>query len=233
MANATRPMPDLPSRLAPDPGAAAVLPAPGSAPGTGVAAIDGTDDDARLLARYAGGEHAAFERLYQRHERGVYRFFLRSVQAPPVAEELHQDVWMRVIGHAARFEPQARFTTWLYRIARNRLIDHWRAADPAVLQSLDEPLAEDATMTLLDRMCAEPTTQPEVQALDRARARDYLSAVQALPPAQREAFLLHIQAGLSLEEISGITGAGMETIKSRLRYAGAKLRTSLSAWKPQ
>jgi RNA polymerase sigma-70 factor (ECF subfamily) len=66
--------------------------------------------------------------------------------------------------------------------------------------------------------------------MDRARAKDYLCAVHALPPAQREAFLLHVQAGLSLEEVSGITGAGTETIKSRVRYAGAKLRATLSAW---
>jgi len=192
--------------------------------------IGATDEDADLLARYARGEDAAFTRLYERHERAVFRFLLRSVGNAGIAEELQQDVWMGVIRGAAGFAAQARFTTWLYRIARNRLIDHWRSADPQVLASLDEPASAGSDLTLGESMPAGTSSQPEVRIEDRDQARHYLAAVQALPAAQREAFLLHAQAGLSLEQISGLTGTGVETIKSRLRYAGAKLRDAMRIW---
>jgi RNA polymerase sigma-70 factor (ECF subfamily) len=190
------------------------------------------DADALLLTRYAQGDSAAFERLYARHERPVFRFLLRSVRNAGIAEELLQDVWMSVIRNAARFEARARFTTWLYRIARNRLIDHWRSADPDLLDRLDEPLAADSELTLGDVLSADPCDQPEVRLQDRLQARHFLAAVETLPVAQRETFLLHAQAGLSLEQVSVLTGAGVETIKSRFRYASAKLRTAMNVWNP-
>jgi RNA polymerase sigma-70 factor (ECF subfamily) len=193
---------------------------------------EAADGDALLLARYAAGDVAAFEQLYARHERPVFRYLLRSVRNSGVAEELLQDVWMSVIRGAAAFEARASFSTWLYRIARNRLIDHWRAADPALLDSLDEPLAPGSELTLGDLAPASTATQPEVCIEHRDQARHYLAAVEALPAAQREAFLLHAQAGLSLEQVGRLTGAGVETVKSRLRYASAKLRDALSIWNP-
>jgi len=203
---------------APDPGL----------PGAGANA----DGDAHLLACYVAGDDAAFERLYARHERPVFRYLLRSVRNSGLAEDLLQDVWMNVIRGAAAFEPRARFTTWLYRIARNRLIDHWRASDPQVLVNLDEPVTPGSDLTLGELAPASASTQPEVRCEDRDQARHYVAAVEALPPAQREAFLLHAQAGLSLEQIGRITGAGVETVKSRLRYASAKLRDAMRVWNP-
>ncbi|HET7730892.1 MAG TPA: sigma-70 family RNA polymerase sigma factor, partial [Usitatibacter sp.] len=79
------------------------------------------------MLAYAGGDAAAFEALYARHKGALYRFVLRSVKARGEAEELFQDIWMRVIDARARYAPQAKFTTWLYTIAHNRLVDHWRA----------------------------------------------------------------------------------------------------------
>ena len=189
-----------------------------------------TDDaDALLLLRYAAGDASAFTRLYDRHERPVFRFLLRSLGNAGVAEDLHQEIWMSVIRGAASFQPQARFTTWLYRIARNRLIDHWRAADPDVMRSLDEAANEGSEDTLGDSLPAERSSQPEVRIEDREQARRYVAAVEALPAAQREAFLLHVQAGLSLQQVSALTGAGAETFKSRLRYASARLRASVQS----
>ena len=139
---------------------------------------------------------------------------------------------MSVIRGAASFQPQARFTTWLYRIARNRLIDHWRAADPHVTRSLDEPADEGSGDSLGESLPADRSSQPEVRIENREQARRYVAAVEALPAAQREAFLLHVQAGLSLEQVSALTGAGAETIKSRLRYASAKLRDAVRTGSP-
>jgi RNA polymerase sigma-70 factor (ECF subfamily) len=216
--------PEPPSRAvsAPSGESAIDLLAPGAA----------ADGDALLLARYAAGDAAAFERLYARHERPLFRFLLRSVRNQGIAEELLQEVWMSVIRGAAGFQPRARFVTWLYRIARNRLIDHWRAADPLVLDSLDAPLAPGSESTVGDLAQADAASQPEIQIERRDQARHYLAAVEALPAAQREAFLLHAQGGLSLEQVGKLTGTGVETVKSRLRYASAKLRDALQGWNP-
>jgi RNA polymerase sigma-70 factor (ECF subfamily) len=195
-------------------------------------ATTGADADEGLMLAYAAGDAQAFARLYDRHERPVYRFLLRSLGNASQAEELLQETWMAVVRSAPTYAPRARFATWLYGIARSKLIDHWRAQREMV--SLDADHADAANdpdgITLLDGLAAEPTAQPEVQALSKAQARALTQAVQQLPPPQREAFLLHAEAGLSLDELAELTGVGTETAKSRLRYAYARLRTLLAPW---
>ena len=181
--------------------------------------------DEELMLAFGNGELAAFEDLYERHERPVYRFLLRSVSIPALAEDLLQETWLTVARGAVKYQPAAKFTTWLYRIARSRLIDHWRARDPAVLQGLGEDAAHD-----FDDLAADTRYQPEQVALDRARARAFVMAVEALPPAQREAFVLHADSGLSVQDIAEITGVPAESAKSRIRYACAKLRDSMADW---
>src|SRR5688572_26973234 len=87
--------------------------------------MEGSDET--LMLAYAGGDAGAFEALYRKHRGPLYRFVLRSVKGRGEAEELFQDIWMRVIEARARYAPAAKFTTWLYTIAHNRLVDHWRA----------------------------------------------------------------------------------------------------------
>jgi RNA polymerase sigma-70 factor (ECF subfamily) len=193
------------------------------------------DSDAALMLAYAAGDAAAFNALYEKHERPVFRFLRRSLggDGERYADELHQEVWLAVVRNAAHYEPRARFTTWLYGIARTKLIDHWRARRPAT--SLDEATAVDCddgdADTLLDRLPAEPAAQPEVQVLTRAQGAAFLRAVEQLPAEQREVFLLHAEGELTLAEIGALTGVGMETAKSRLRYALSKLRCTLAAWR--
>jgi RNA polymerase sigma-70 factor (ECF subfamily) len=189
------------------------------------------DEDAALMLAYAGGDAAAFARLYERHERPVYRFLRRSLGAAgeASADELHQEVWLAVVRNAAGYVPRARFTTWLYGIARSKLIDHWRARRPDA--SLDEYVDEDAQVTLLDQLAADEKVQPEVRALTQAQGAAFLRAVEALPAPQREVFLLHADGELTLAQIGEVTGVGMETAKSRLRYAMSKLRQTLAAWR--
>jgi RNA polymerase sigma factor (sigma-70 family) len=215
----------LPAAGAPSPedGAGSIRVGEGSA-GTAEA-------DEALMLRFGGGDTHAFELLYDRHERAVYRFLLRSVRIPALADELLQEVWISVIRNAKGYKHQALFTTWLYRIARSRLIDHWRARDPDVLESLDEPAGPDCDATLMDLVAADASVQPEVRVMDRAQARAFAAAVEDLPGAQREAFLLHVEAGLTHEQIAAVTGTGSETVKSRIRYACAKLRTTMQPWR--
>ena len=179
------------------------------------------DPDAEQMLMYADGDNAAFDRLYANHSGGTYRFFLRSLRNAGLAEELFQDLWMSVVRARAGYTIQARFATWLYRMAHNRLIDHYRRSNVVELVALDEN--ESAVAPAL----ADPVPGPEAAATSRQAALRMLQLVEALPAAQREAFLLQEEGGLSLAEIAAATGAGVETVKSRLRYAMTRLREGM------
>lgn len=190
-------------------------------------------DDQALLAAFAAGDSRAFARLYERHERPVYRFLRRSLNDHAAADDVMQEVWIAVMRNAPTFEPRARFTTWLYTIVRSRLIDHWRARKPWIAiddlaaNDPDEPAADPSH----DWLAADRRMQPEVRFDRKAEAQAFVAAVERLPIAQREAFLLHAEAGCSVEEVARLTGVGHETAKSRLRYAMSRLRTALEAWR--
>ena len=193
------------------------------------AALSEVRSDEQLMLDYAGGDVAAFARLFERHERPVYRFLLRSLAGDAArADDLLQEVWISLIRNAAGYEPRAKFTTWLYGIARTRLIDYWRARRNDV--SLDDAAANDPDDAFVDHVPASRTDEPEVRAISRAHAQAFVTAVEQLPAAQREALLLHAEGDLTLEEIAQTTGVGMETAKSRLRYALAKLREAMEDW---
>ena len=172
---------------------------------------------------YAAGDAAAFDLLYARHKGGVYRYLLRHCGNAGTADELFQDVWMNVIRARASYAPSAKFATWLYRIAHNRVVDHWRATGRIELV----PAGNDADDDPLDAIPGPRNDEPEVRAGAREIGARLAAALSTVPPAQREAFLLHQEGGLDLAEIAAITGAGVETVKSRIRYAVSKLRTEL------
>lgn len=187
--------------------------------------------DEVLLAGFAAGDAGAFGALYARHERPVFRFLRRSLGNDAAAQDLLQDVWLAVVRNAAAFEPRARFTTWLYGIARNRLIDHWRARRDTV--SLDQEAANDGDCPVapIELLAAGTGCEPEAQAMSRAQAAAFVAAVEQLPAPQREAFLLHAEGGLTVEEVGQLTGVGRETAKSRLRYAMIRLRAAMQEWR--
>lgn len=170
--------------------------------------------DEELMLAYGEGDAGAFETLYKRHRGPLYRFVLRAIKQRSSAEELFQEVWIRVIESRSRYAPQARFTTWLYTIAHNLLVDHWRKKGLALV-SLD---TEDVPIE---------SANPARQAEGREAVARLLQALDALPAAQREAFLLHEEAGLSVAEIASATGTNEEAAKSRLRYAMAKLKAAV------
>jgi RNA polymerase sigma factor (sigma-70 family) len=176
-----------------------------------------TSDETLMLA-YGAGDVAAFEQLYARHRGRLYRFLLRQLRDGALADEFFQDVWQRVIAARAGWTPEAPFGTWLYRIAHNRLKDHWRALQyrpPAPIDS------DERTARIPDHDTPERT-------LSEFEQRRLLQmALDELPEEQREVLLLRLEQDLTLEEIGAITGVGRETVKSRLRYAMDKLRARL------
>jgi RNA polymerase sigma-70 factor (ECF subfamily) len=176
---------------------------------------DATPDET-LMLRYAAGDASAFAPLYARHKDGLWRYLLRGSQNEAQAAELFQDVWANLIKARSSYQPSAKFSTWLYRLAHNRLVDDWRAAKP--LDALDAA----------DEVAAPHHQNPAVRAVQAEQGSRILAALATLAPEQREAFLLQAEGGLSLEEIAAIQGVGRETVKSRLRYALAKLKGALS-----
>jgi len=185
---------------------------------------DPDPSDETLMARYAGGDAAAFETLYRRHEMRTWRYLERNVGSRAIAEELMQEVWFAVARDAARYRPTARFTTWLFAIARNRMIDALRARRPQV--SLEALGLEAAPV--LERLTAEPAAGPLAAVEARERSTALRESLAQLPSEQRDAFLLQLEGDLSVEEVAAITGSSFETAKSRLRYARTKLRELLS-----
>jgi RNA polymerase sigma-70 factor (ECF subfamily) len=195
-------------------------------------AIVAAPRDEDLMLAYAADDATAFDTLYARHKGGVYRYLLRQCAHAGVADELFQDVWMSVIRSRATYVPSAKFTTWLYRIAHHRLIDHWRASGHVELVTAGSGNCADngAEGEAEDPLAAVPAREadePEARAGTRELSRRLAAACAALPAVQREAFLLHQEGGLELAEIAALTGAGVETVKSRIRYAVAKLRVLL------
>ena len=189
-----------------------------------MAAADESDEN--LMIAYARGDAFAFEALYARHRSGIYRYLLRHCGDAASAEELFQDVWTNVIRARKSYAPAARFASWLYTLAHHRIVDHWRARGQATLVPIeDDDDGEHVVRTTPLQGLRDD--EPDAQASRREARTRLRAALSALPPAQRDAFLLQHEGGLSLAEIAQLTGVGTETIKSRLRYAVAKLRTEL------
>jgi RNA polymerase sigma-70 factor, ECF subfamily len=179
--------------------------------------------DEDLMLAYRDGAASAFDELYRRHKGALYRFLLRQCRDAAAAEELFQDIWMNLIRARAGYTVTARFSTYLYRLAHNRLIDHYRRRVPAAVLSFDD---EAEALEVPAPRASEPHVAFDV----RQQSARLLELLAALPAAQREAFVLQHEAGLSLEEIAEATGVPTETAKSRLRYAMDKLRSGMSAW---
>lgn len=175
-----------------------------------------TPDDSVLMLRYKDGDTAAFETLYRRHTDPLYRYLLRLCRHRDTAEDIFQDVWGKIVKSRASYRPTAKFTTFLYRVAHNCFIDHVRR---------NKRHSNNTEMEV--EHYAHPGETLET-ATERSLAKERLAkALQDLPDEQRDAFLLHEEACLSIDEIAMVTGINRETAKSRLRYAVKKLRVAI------
>ncbi len=188
---------------------------------------DATVSDENLMLAYRDGDAGAFDDLYRRHKGGVYRYMLRQCRERALVDELFQDVWMNLIRARANYTVQAKFTTYIYKLAHNRLIDHYRKQGQAQLVSFDDD-SEDAPMVV--EPLAAPRDEPERHLDIKQQAAQLLELLDVLPLPQREAFVMQYEGGMSVEEIADATGVTRETAKSRLRYAMAKIRQGLASW---
>lgn len=195
---------------------------------------DPRSDEALMLA-YRDGDAEAFDLLYGRWRGRLYRYLLHQAGGAAAAEEMYQDVWMKVIGARGHYEVTAKFSTWLFRIAHNRLVDHWRRSGREIVELTAAgdaaDVGDDPPPDPLAAASAAPDETPERRCERGQLAAELVAAIAGLPALQRDAFLMAEEGGMTLEEIAAATGTGRETVKSRLRYALAKLRTQLGHWR--
>jgi RNA polymerase sigma-70 factor, ECF subfamily len=189
---------------------------------------DATDE--MLMVRYQRGDRDAFAELVRRYETPVYNFVIRHLRHSQSSEDVTQDVFLRVVQKAAEFKHEARFSTWLYTIARNLCVDQLRKQSHRRHPSLDQPAkGGDDSRPLLDGIAdGHPRASVERSAAAGQVQTRIVEAVQNLPDDQREVFLLRELANMPFKEIAEITGVGENTVKSRMRYALDRLQDALS-----
>jgi RNA polymerase sigma-70 factor (ECF subfamily) len=183
--------------------------------------------DEALMAAYQKGDLGAFAELVSRHEKRLWNFLRRFVRERTTAEDLLQEVFVRMIKSAPEWQPTAKVSTWLYTIARNLCTDHARRQVHRDALSLDAGSRDgDGPRPLMDRIAA-PVLGAETQVIGREIAARIDQAVETLPAEQREVFLMREVMDLPFAEIAAAVGASEPTVKSRMRYALERLRRAL------
>lgn len=184
--------------------------------------------DEDLMERYQEGDARAFEELLRRHERPVYNFIYRHVRDPEKASDLLQETFLRVVKNVDRYRRKAKFTTWLYTIARNQCIDALRRAKHRRHASLDQPMGRDGEgRSLMERLPGR--SEDGHVRVDAEEVKGRIEAALAdLSEEQREVFLMREFQQLKFKEIAEIVGVSENTIKSRMRYALENLRLALA-----
>lgn len=181
------------------------------------------------MIRFQSGERAAFALLVKRHQAPLYNFALRHLGSAAAAEEVVQDAFVRVVRNAGDFKHAARFSTWLYTIARNLCVDEARKRSHRRHASLDQPKRpEQGEGPTLGEQTSDGTASVERAAVSAEIRARVLEAIEELPDEQREVFLMREVSSLPFKEIAEIVGVPENTIKSRMRYALERLQAALS-----
>jgi RNA polymerase sigma-70 factor, ECF subfamily len=185
------------------------------------------------MEAFQRGDTRAFERLLTKHKRPVYNFIHRQVGNEATAEDLMQEVFLRVIKGASSYKREAKFTTWIYTIARNICVDQSRRAKHRKAASLDQPLRGDngdQRGTMGDTV-ADKGPAVDRQVIGKELKGKIQQAIAKLNEEQREVFLMREYSNLPFKEIADIVGCPENTVKSRMRYALERLREELEEYR--
>lgn len=191
-------------------------------------------EDAELMLRFGAGDDEAFRTLVQRHEGALLQFFHRRCFDRALAEDLAQETFLRIIRHRGSWRPDAKFTTYLYRIAENLWIDRWRSrkAQPRET-SLEDGIpgsgSDGDDGLTLGSASAAPGSSPAELSADRELAAKIRRAVERLPEEQRAVFTMAEVKGMKYQDIAEVLEVPVGTVKSRMHAATTKLRTLLEA----
>ncbi len=182
--------------------------------------------DEALMQHYARGDMDAFDTLYHRHKDSVYAFIHQFVTTPDRIDDLFQTVFMRIIRSRERYQPTARFTTWLYTITRSVCIDAMRKMSRADVIPLFPGQNGETTENEIDTLSGKEPSAREA-ACHAEIEREIENAIRSLPENQREVLMLRERTDLTFEEIGRVTGCSINTAKSRMHYALLALRREL------
>lgn len=186
--------------------------------------------DENLMLQYAQGDGHAFTALYARHKDSLYRYFLRQSATPELAEELYQNVWNKLIKARSTYQVSSKFTTWLYRIAHNELIDHYRrhsTENKVIALNVEDKETEVPNETEAGYLADLQQKNIDEQLHLSQQASHLRWCLKQLPRQQKEAFLLKHESGFTLNEIAKLVGESSEGVKSRIRYGINKLKHCL------
>jgi len=173
-----------------------------------------------LMLAYTKGNADAFTQLYNLHKGPLFRFLLRQGINTARADEMFQDIWLKIINGRSSYKVTARFQTWLYSIARNLIIDEYRKEGKAKSVEFEDGISDKSNDSPI-------LNNPEEGIDQKTKQQHLLNSVKALPFEQRQAFLFRYEAGMTNQDIAEITGTNLETAKSRVRYAIAQLKLKL------
>jgi RNA polymerase sigma-70 factor, ECF subfamily len=183
--------------------------------------------DEQLMLAFRSGDARAFDALVRRHRTPVFNFILRYTGHRARAEDLLQETWLKAVRGAHDYEPKARFTTWVYTIARNLCVDSARKESYRQTESLDAPAGAEDDGRMLAEVLPDGNASPD-RAAHNSRLRPLLErALKGLPEEQREVFILREYSGIAFKDIAVVTGVPENTVKSRMRYALDGLRKRL------
>ena len=189
-----------------------------------MAAVASLERDAELMLRVRDGDQTSFALLLERHRGPVIHFLFRMVQNQPVAEELAQEVFLRVYRSRSTYEPTAKFTTWLFRIATHLALNWISDGKNEKLQgSLDQETSDGASIQVPDR---GRTVEQEM--LYQAKLREVRQAIEALPSKQRAAVLMHKYEEMEYSQIANVLSCSESAVKSLLFRAYESLRSRLA-----
>lgn len=184
------------------------------------------DPDAALMVRFRNGEEEAFDALVEKFKGPVFNFICRQIGNMNEAEDIAQNVFIQVAKSAPRYEASAKFTTWLFTIARNLCLNEFRRRQRHPLQSLDETFGDDPDAAPA-QIADASSRAPSVEASEKELQKHVLAAIHRLPENQRTAILLCRYEGLAYDEIARVIGTSVSATKSLLHRARESLKEDL------
>ena len=184
-----------------------------------------TDDE--LMAAFIVGDTAAMETLFLRYRQSVYSWLLRMTGDVTEAEDIYQDVWLKVIRHAADYR-SGNFRAWLWQIVRNKTTDRMRKMSPSLI--LDSPISAEGESeeTIVDQLSDDRAADALMQIEEVERRRVVCEAIEALPMAQREVILLRVNGELPFKEIADMLATPIGTVLARMHKAVKSLKDTLA-----